>query len=135
MSGHGADSTEDFNARYRMVGESAARRAERSVIGADYGATSYTTLAQANTLAGLLGLTSGQLLLDVGSGAGWPGIYLARSTGCSVVLSDLPLEGLRAASRRLQREGVDGRVVAASGGALPFRTSAFDAVTSSDALC
>ncbi len=135
MSDHEPDSTQDFDARYRLIGEAAMRRAERRVIGADYGATSYPTVAQADTLAELLGLAPGHLLLDVGSGAGWPGVYLARSTGCDVVLTDLPLDGLRAASLRLRSEGVSGTLVAASGDALPFRASAFDAVTSSDALC
>jgi len=111
------------------------RRAEIRVIGSDYGATSYTTRAQADRLAGLLELGRRKLLLDVGSGTGWPGIYVARSTGCRVVLTDFPLEGLRIAARRMQDEGVEGGVVAAFGDSLPLRDHAFDAATSSDVLC
>jgi cyclopropane fatty-acyl-phospholipid synthase-like methyltransferase len=129
------DSTSDFNERYRIVGEPAIRRAELRVIGSDYGATSYTTRAQADRLARLLELAPGKVLLDIGSGAGWPGIYLARSTGCRIVLTDLPLEGLRGASHRMRDEGVTGGVVAASGDFLPLRDSMFDAATSSDVLC
>jgi len=73
--------------------------------------------------------------LDVGSGAGWPGIYLAAVTGARVVLSDIPWEGLRVAARRLTGDGVAGHVVAASAGVLPFRDESFDAATSSDVLC
>ncbi len=74
-------------------------------------------------------------MLDIGSGAGWPAIYLAATTGARVVLTDIPLEGLTIAARRLRDDDVDGAVVAATGTALPFRDHAFDAVTSSDVLC
>lgn len=130
-----ADSTTDFDERYRVVSDPAMRRVERLVIGCDYGATSYTTRAQADRLARLLRLGPGKMLLDVGSGAGWPGIYLGRSTQCSVVLADQPIEGLREASRRMQHEEVRGGVVGGSGGSLPLQDRVFDAVTSSDALC
>ena len=111
------------------------RRAELRVIGSDYGATSYTTREQADRLGQLLELAPGKVLLDIGSGAGWPGIFLARATGCRVVLTDLPLEGLRTASRRMQHEGAAGGVVAASGEILPLRDGMFDATTSSDVFC
>ena len=111
------------------------RQIEQAVIGSDYGATSSTTIDQADRLAELLRLAPGKLLLDFGSGAGWPGIYLAKSTGCDVVLTDVPLEGLRHASRRMQQDDVRGAIIAADAGALPFSDRKFDAATSSDVLC
>lgn len=129
------DVTAAHAAHYRIVEEPALRRVERRVIGSDYGATSYTTRDQADLLARHLGLGTGMEVLDVGSGAGWPGIYLAATTGARVVLTDIPLEGLDAASRRLRNDGVDGAVVAATATVLPFRDCAFDGVTSSDVLC
>jgi len=125
----------DFDERYSVIGEPAMHRAELAVIGSDYGATSYTTRAQADRLARMLALAPGKLLLDIGSGAGWPGIYLARSTGCRVVLSDLALGGLATARRRMQGEAVAGSVLSASSDSLPFRDTTFDAATSSDVLC
>lgn len=110
-------------------------RAESRVIGSDYGATSYTTREQADELARRLRLGPGKLLLDIGTGAGWPGVYLAGATRCRAVLADKPLRGLRLASRRLQAEGSSGATVAAEGETLPFRDGVFDAVTSSDVLC
>lgn len=121
--------------RYRVVEDPAMRAAELRVIGCDYGATSYTTRAQAERMAGMLGLAPGRVLLDIGTGAGWPGIHLAVTTGARVVLTDIPREGLGVAWRRLERDGVDCHVVAAAGHRLPFADGAFDAVTSSDVLC
>ena len=129
------DSTADFNERYRVVKEPPMRRAELRVIGSDYGATSYTTKDQADQLARVVGLVPGMLLLDVGTGAGWPGIYLGHSTGCRVVATDLPLEGLKTAKLRMHEDGVDGAVVATAGDSLPFGPGSFDAATSSDVFC
>ena len=135
MPDQSGDLVDEFDAYYRIIDEPVMRRIERSVLGSDYGASSYTTREQADRLAGLLGLAPGKLLLDVGSGAGWPGIHLARFSGCDVVLTDLPLEGLRRADRRRKVEGVHGGVVAASAALLPLQDRVFDSATSSDVLC
>ena len=129
------DLIEDFDAYYRIVDEPVMRRIEREVTESDYGASSYTTLGQADRLASLLDLAPEKHLLDFGSGAGWPGIHLARSTGCGLILTDLPQEGLRRAHRRMWHEGVRGAVIAASGAQLPLRDEALDAATCSDVLC
>ena len=135
MTNRVENTTEEFNEHYRIVEDPAMRRVELDVIGCDYGATSYTTRDQAERLARLLDLGPGKLLLELGAGAGWPGIYMARSTGCRVILTDLALEGLHVASQRMQEEGVAGDPVAAAGELLPLRDRIFDAVTSSDVLC
>ena len=129
------DLIEDFDANYRVVVEPVMLRIEREVTDSDYGASSYTTRGQADRLASLLDLAPDKHLLDVGSGAGWPGIHLARSTGCGLILTDLPPEGLRRAHRRMRHEGVRGVVINASGGHLPLRNEALDAATCSDVLC
>jgi len=125
----------DFDARYRTVETDVMREVEMAVIGSDYGAISYTTLPQADLLAERLHLDKGMTLLDVGCGAGWPGLYLARSTGCSAVVVDLPREGLRVAASRMRRDGIPGGVMRADGVALPLRDESMDAATSSDVFC
>ena len=135
MSDESRNLIEEFDARYRIGDEPVMCRIEHAVMGSDYGATSYTTRQQADRLADLLDLAPGKLLLDFGSGAGWPGIHLARSTGCDVVLTDLPLEGLRTANRRMRDDGVRGAVIAATAASLPLQDQGFDAATSSDVLC
>lgn len=132
-----AEAREVFTARYAAGRQAVNRQIERAVIGGDWGANGYTTMAQADELGRLLDLGPGRRLLDVGAGRGWPGLYLAASTGCSVILSDLPVEGLRAATVRAAAEGLRSRAwaVVASAGRVPLRPGSLDAVVATDVLC
>ena len=123
-----------FQERYRIAHHRAMLRAEQKVLGADYGAVSYTTREQADELAAILQLGPGSILLDIGSGAGWPGNYLAASTGCKAILTDPVEEGMWAAAARSQRDSSDTAPVVASGTSPPFPDDTFDASTSSDAF-
>jgi len=126
-----------FQQRYRNTPSLVVCQIEQRVIGGDWGANGYTTMAQADTLARGLGLSAGDRLLDLGTGRGWPGLYLAARTGCRVVVTDLPLEGLRVAADRAAAEGLTARtgVVASAASGLPFRAGSFDAVIHTDVLC
>jgi cyclopropane fatty-acyl-phospholipid synthase-like methyltransferase len=126
-----------FRERYGRASSDATRVLERIVIGGDFEASGYTTLAQADLIAERLHLRDGERLLDVGAGRGWPGLYLSKVTGCSVVLTDLPEGGLRTARRRAGVEGIGERVaaVAASARRLPFAGGTFDAIVHTDVLC
>jgi ubiquinone/menaquinone biosynthesis C-methylase UbiE len=115
----------------------AIRRIEQDVLGSDYGATSYTTVHQAEELARQLQLGPAVSLLDLGAGSGWPGLHLAAVTGCRVVLTDRPEGGLRVAKQRARADRLAGRCtfVQSSGDLLPFRSRVFDAITHTDVLC
>jgi len=128
--------TDRFRERYSERTPEALRTLQKEVIGADVGAQGYTTVEQADLLAKRLRLRPGMTLLDIGSGRGWPGLYLAEKTGCRVVLTDVPLSGLRVAQRRAQQRKLLARcfVSAASARYLPFRASSFDAVVHTDTL-
>jgi hypothetical protein len=82
-----------FQQRYRNTPSLLASQIEQRVIGGDWGANGFTTMAQADTLADELHLSAADRLLDVGTGRGWPGLYVAAQTGCRVVLTDLPWKG------------------------------------------
>lgn len=131
------EALEEFSERYAGAPTDAERAVEAAVIGGDWGANGYTTMAQADRIGQLLELAPGRTLLDAGAGRGWPGLYLAVTTGCEVVLSDLPPEGLRLARIRAGREHVAERVsvVVAAAGRPPFPPASFDAVTHTDVLC
>lgn len=115
----------------------AACEVEMSALGSDWGSDGYATRAEVDDLAGILDLREGIRLLDVGGGQGWPGLYLARETGCSVVVTDPYFDGLAAAAIRAEREAIDDRawVVPAQAEQLPLRPAYFDCVVHTDVLC
>ena len=128
---------ETYDARYRAHILDANLQIEREAVGSDYGNNGYTTIAQADVAADVLELTPADLLLDVGAGAGWPGLYLAKKTGCHVVLCDLTLPGMQQARRRAAADATAARTAAvvASARHLPFRPDSFDAMVHTDVLC
>lgn len=131
------DVTDRFREVYADVTPDAVLGLERAVFGSDYGATGWTSPEQADELGGRLELGSDQRLLDLGSGRGWPGLYLSARSGCSVVLVDEPVDALRQALERARRDRMTDQVlaVAAGGDALPLRWGSFDAVVHTDVLC
>lgn len=131
-----AEIVEWFTDRYRVGRARPMVEVERQVLGVDYGSTGYTTLAQADDLGRRLGLGPGRWLADIGAGAGWPGLYLAATTGCRVVATDLPLEGLQRAQARARDDGIQSRVafLVATGTRQPPRPERFDAVVHTDVL-
>lgn len=128
---------ERFSKKYELLQSSVMRGIERAVCGCDYGATSWTTLAEAKNVLGMLDLSPGKRLLDVGTGSGWPGLYLAKEMGCDIAMTDLPFGGLRIARDRAVTDQVGGACWAtlADAAVLPFRDGCFDAVFHSDVLC
>ncbi len=126
-----------FDDYYRISGAPAMRAVERVVCGCEYGATSWTTRAEADRMVGQLELRSGTTLLDIGAGAGWPALYLAKLSGCDLTLVDLPGEGLRIAAERAAAERCRGKVsiVGADAARIPLPDNRFDAISHSDALC
>jgi ubiquinone/menaquinone biosynthesis C-methylase UbiE len=110
---------------------------ERDVFREACGSEGYLTTAQASTLARALRVTKQQLVLDLGSGRGWPGRRIAEITGCDVVFADLPRRELLDALARSSREGLSARTnaVVADGAALPFRSRSFDAIVHADVMC
>jgi hypothetical protein len=129
-------SIEDFEQRYRVKPTEVTRQIEREVIGGDWGANGYTTVGQADRLGRELALGPGSILLDLGAGRGWPGLYLAASTECRVVMADIPADGLRLALDRADDEGLADRAAAVrcSAMGLPLRRGSFDAVVHADVL-
>jgi ubiquinone/menaquinone biosynthesis C-methylase UbiE len=124
-----------FEDIYRISLSPVLRGIERRVCGCDYGATSWTTRKQADHIGALLGLRPGARLLDVGAGAGWPGVYLAKVSGCDLTMTDLTPTALALGILRAARDGLTGAAAAADGARLPFADSIFDATSHSDALC
>jgi hypothetical protein len=130
------ETVEHFAQRYRVTPTEVTRQIELAVIGGDWGANGYTTVAQADRLGAELALGPDTTLLDLGAGRGWPGLYLASTTGCRVVMADGPIEALHAASSRAAAEGLSegAAAVCCSALNLPFAGSVFDGIVHTDVL-
>jgi SAM-dependent methyltransferase len=135
-SEHERQTGADFSARYSVSPSRLLDDIERRVLGGSWGANGFTTVSQADHLGAALRLAAGKRLLDIGTGRGWPGLYLAALSGCDVALADLPIEGIRIALGRAAEEEVRclGGVVS-SARYLPFVAGSFDAVVHTDVLC
>lgn len=127
----------DFAADYECSALPAMKALESNVLGSDYGGTSWTTRPQVDSVFSHLELRPESRLLEVGSGSGWPALFLSQQTGCRTTLLDMPLIALEHASRRATDDGIDGQAtfVSATGAALPFSDGSFDRLSQSDVLC
>ncbi len=123
-----------LSSRYAEEGTAAGRLVERRVIGANGGVNGYTTVAQADQLVEALNLSPRSLLLDLGSGRGWPGLHVAARAECSVVLSDVPEAAIRTAERRSADATDQVSLARASATHLPFAARSFDAICHTDTL-
>jgi protein-L-isoaspartate O-methyltransferase len=130
------DVIQRFGQRYGIALE-VTIELERAVLGSDYGANSYTPLAQAEKLIHVLAPRRGERVLDVGAGCGWPGLYIAARTGCDVVVTDLPMQGMRRARERIRSDAAttSASAVVSTARHLPFRAESFDAIVHTDVLC
>ncbi len=107
------------------------------VFGEACGSDGYATPAEARTIARHLRTRPGNRVLDLGTGGGWPGLRIAEITGAHAILTDVPRNGLMDALKRARSGGSAATctAVVASGHALPFRGSSFDAIAHTDVMC
>lgn len=128
---------ERFEEAYARSDHSVMQAIERVVCGCDFGGNSWTHQKQADEQIRLLGLDEGTELIDLGAGTGWPGLYMAKQTGCKATLVDLPPVGLDLARQRADEEGLSDRIFTrvADAADLPYPAASFDAISHSDLLC
>ncbi len=126
-----------FRQEYAVPQTDLARQIEFEVFGEINGSNGFTTVDQANRLAQQLDLGPSGRLLELGSGRGWPGVYLAEQSGCRAVLTDVPVNALKQAAASAAQRNLGARCsfVAADGRALPFGTRSFDTIVHTDLIC
>ena len=130
-------SNERFKTGYATSGDAAFRAAEMESLGTDYQADGYTTRSQADQIGQDLALGPGRLLLDIGAGCGFPGLYLAKRHGCAVVSLDPVAEGVRVAQQRAISDGLSERSwsIQANAESIPLASRSIDAIVQADVLC
>ena len=127
----------DFAGSYDLSKLPEIKKLEQAALGCDYGGTSWTTRQQVDEIVQAFELGASSRLLDIGAGAGWPGLLLGKLSNCYVTLLDMPLNALSQAAERAAVDCMTEKVsiVAGSGTALPFEDDAFDRISHSDVLC
>jgi len=128
---------ERFRTRYELSGTETFLAVELEALGTDYSANGYTTREQADEIGDWLDLRHDNILLDVGAGCGWPGLYLAKRHGCTVISLEPVSESMPTLTQRASADIGTKRVLPIIGGAgaIPLTSASVDAVVHADVLC
>jgi SAM-dependent methyltransferase len=129
-----------FTEEFAAAGSTVHARIWAEVFGEEYPAEvepySYTSRTELARFAKDVNLAAGELLVDVGSGRGGPGLWVAAHAGASYLAVDIAASGLAQVQARAERLGLAERVRVAEGSfeSLPLEDAEAAAIMSIDAL-
>lgn len=131
------EQTQRFDAIYDQSQSPVMQSITDDVCGCGYIGSSWSTRDEADLVLKHLQLRKSSKLLELGAGAGWPGLHLAKESGCSVTLLDLPETGIALARERAEKDGISQQVeaVVADASNVPYAPRTFSAINHSDLLC
>jgi SAM-dependent methyltransferase len=129
-----------FNETFEVDDSSVQTQVWQEVLGPEYPVElapySFTTRSELARIAEEVRVGQDELLVDVGSGRGGPGLWVAAATGARYLAVDIAASGLDEVRRRAERLGLADRVRVAEGSFedLPLADGEAAAIMSIDAL-
>ena len=99
-----------YDHAYGDFAGAAEEAVRRETYGVDLGQTSWLTATEWLGFADQLGIGASSNVLEVGSGSGGPGLYLAQQRGCRLTGVDLNENGVRNAMALVESHGMSDRV-------------------------
>ena len=127
-----------YNSAYGSYEADVYRRIRTATYGEDFGQTSWVTTEESREIPGLLDLSSGSSVLEIGSGSGRYALHLAETMGCHVLGVDVNEFGVENANRLSAEAGLSDRArfqTCDVSKPLPFGDESFDAAFSNDVIC
>jgi SAM-dependent methyltransferase len=126
-----------FDSTYSHFTKQVLETIRKETFGQDIGQNSWTTIDEYDRFLSWLDLRPEHHLLEVASGSGGPGLYVANRAGCRVTGIDANEAGVATATRSAADSNQADRVtfvVANANSPLPFGADSFDAILCIDSM-
>jgi SAM-dependent methyltransferase len=127
-----------YNPAYRDHDSDVYRQIRVATYGRDFGQTSWVNKEEADSIPGLLNISAGSQVLEIGFGSGDYALHLAKAYGCCITGLDINANGVATANELARQSGVKTRVTFRQHDVserLPFDRDSFDATFSNDVFC
>ena len=127
-----------YNHAYRGHDSDVYREIRLATYGRDFGQTSWVTNEEADAIPGLLNISGGSQVLEIGFGSGQYALHVARVSGCHITGLEINANGVAAADDLARQSGLGTRAAFQKHDVserLPFDRDSFDAAFSNDVFC
>jgi SAM-dependent methyltransferase len=127
-----------YNHAYRGHDSDVYRAIRLATYGRDFGQTSWVGTEEADAIPGLLNISAGSQVLEIGFGSGRYALHVATVSGCRITGLEINANGVAAAGELARRSGLAARATFQQHDVserLPFDRDSFDAAFSNDVFC
>ncbi len=127
-----------YNHAYRGHDSDVYREIRLATYGRDFGQTSWVSTEEADAIPGLLDMSAGSQVLEIGFGSGHYALYVARVSGCCITGLEINANGVATADELARQSGLGTGATFQKHDVserLPFDRDSFDAAFSNDVFC